>query len=298
MPDAAASKIPLASFLKQAGNLQVFELKAQASFRPIDLNVFALTETMNWSASDRMRFWYVASENEQLPQQLAKLNVAPNLFLRKLDREEDSLCQCQVNLHGELTIWSNDSNYAEEFFAKVFVNVPPSFHELEEWTISRQWIQTPETIAMFQGSLAGAMGWTDRIPPGIDRSIEEARTNYNLKKWNPCVVMCRRALEESMQFAYRRFFKQNPKGLDFNAILRKFEKEKPDAIPKHWIGVLGSVRTLGNVPGAHPAVKGYNFSRVDAELALLQTAAFREAYFSKIDKDIDSVYTVTIDIDK
>lgn len=151
---------------------------------------------------------------------------------------------------------------------------------------------------MFLGSLDGAIGWTDRIPPGIDRSIEEAKANYDLKKWNPCVVMCHRALEETMQFAYPRFFKQNVKGLDFNAIIRRFEKEKSDVIPKHWIGVLDSVRNIGNVPGAHPERKDYKFTRVDADLALLQTIAFRETYFSKIDEDVDSVYTLKIDFDK
>jgi HEPN domain-containing protein len=128
------------------------------------------------------------------------------------------------------------------------------------------------------------MGWTERVPAGIDRSIEEAKMNFHLKKWNPCVVMCRRALEEILQFAFRKFFNQEPKGLDFNAIVRKFEKEKPDVIPKHWIGVLDSVRSLGNVPGAHPSIKRYKFTRVDAEVALLQTNAFREAYFAKIDR--------------
>jgi hypothetical protein len=87
-----------------------------------------------------------------------------------------------------------------------------------------------------------------------------------------------------MQFAFRRFFEKDPKGMDLNAIVRKFENEKRDVIPKHWIGVLDSVRNIGNVPGAHPEGKGYKFTRVDADLALLQTVAFREAYFSKIDR--------------
>ena len=130
---------------------------------------------------------------------------------------------------------------------------------------------------MFLGSLDGAIGWTDRIPPGIDRSIEEAKANYDLKKWNPCVVMCHRALEETMQFAYPRFFKQNVKGLDFNAIIRRFEKEKSDVIPKHWIGVLDSVRNIGHVPGAHPERKDYKFTRTST----LISRCFRQSHFGR-----------------
>jgi hypothetical protein len=298
LPEFVAKKIPLLSFNEKTENLEVFQLKAKASFTPIDFNIFALTETMNWSPSDRMRFWYTQTNNQALHGPLGIFNVAPHLLLRKLDKEEDSFCHCQVSMDGEVLIQSNDSSYAEDFFVKVFVNVPPSFHELKEWEISKQWTQTPEIIAMFCGSLAGAIGWTDRIPSGIDRSIEEAKANYDLKKWNPCVVMCRRALEETMQFAYKRFFKQNSKGLDFNAIVRKFEKEKSDIIPKHWISALDSVRNIGNIPGAHPEKKKYKFTRVDADLALLQTIAFREAYFSKIDKEVGVVYTLEIDTKK
>ncbi len=37
---------------------------------------------------------------------------------------------------------------------------------------------------------------------------------------------------------------------------------------------------------------------IDVDLVLLQTVAFREAYFSKIDKDIGTVYTLVIDLKK
>ena len=291
-------KIALASFHGKAQGLEVFELKAKPGFAPIDLNLFALTETMDWSLSDRMRFWYVQADDEKLPETVGIFNVSPHLLLRRLDKEEDTFCHCRVNMDGEVVIWSNDSDYAEHFFGKVFVNVPPSFHEIQDWGISRQWLDAPSIVAMFTGSLAGAIGWGDRVPPGIDRSIEEAKANYDLEKWNPCVVMCRRALEELMQLAFRRFFERDPKGLDFNAIIRRFEKEKQDVIPKHWIGVLDSVRNIGNVPGAHPDGKAYKFTRIDADLALLQTVAFREAYFSKIDKDVGTVYTLHIDLKK
>jgi hypothetical protein len=100
LQESGARKIPLLSFHEETENLKVFQLKAKASFTPIDLNIFALTETMNWSLSDRMRFWYVHAENEKLPQPLAIFNVTPHLLLRKLDREEDSFCHCQVSMDG------------------------------------------------------------------------------------------------------------------------------------------------------------------------------------------------------
>ena len=288
----------MASFQNDTHGLEIFELKAKPEFAPIDFNIFTLTETLDWSTSDRMRFWYIQADNEKLPEPLSVFNAAPHLLLRRLDKEEDAFCHCSISMYGDVVTWSNDSDYAENFFSKVFVNVPPSFHETKDWKMSRGWLSAPSTIAMFLGSLHGAMGWTDRIPPTIDRSIEEAKANYDLKKWNPCVVMCRRALEELMQVAFRRFFEQESKGLDFNDIIRRFEKEKRDVIPKHWISVLDSVRSIGNVPGAHPEAKGYKFTRVDADLAMLQTVAFREAYFSKIDKEIGTVYTLNIDLKK
>jgi HEPN domain-containing protein len=281
---STGKRIPLASFHERTQGLEVFELKAKPCFAPIDFNIFALTETMDWSPSDRMRFWYVQAEDQKLPESLQVFDVAPHLLLHRLDREEDAFCHCHVGFDGEVVIWSNDSDYAEDFFARVFVNVPPSFREAKDWETSREWSDSLSIVEMFRGSLDGARSWTSRVPPAIDRSIEEAKANYDLRNWNSCVVMCRRALEAIMQLAFRRFFDKDPKGMDLNAIVRKFENEKREVIPKHWIGVLDSVRNIGNVPGAHPEGKGYKFTRVDADLALLQTVAFREAYFSKIDR--------------
>lgn len=280
-------KIPLASFHDRARGLEVFELKAKPSFSPIDLNIFALTETLDWSLSDRMRFWYVRAEDEKPSDSLGIFSVSPHLLVHRLDKEEDAFCHCVVNMDGEVVIWSNDSDYAEDFFGKLFVDVAPAFHEIKDWEIKSGWLDAPQVIAMFSGSLDGAIGWADRIPPAINRSVEEAKTSYDLKNWNSCVVMCRRALEAIMEFAFQRFFKEDPKGLDFNTIVRRFEKEKPNVMPKHWIGVLDSVRNIGNVAGAHPQeVKGYKFTRLDADLALFNTVRFRQAYFSKIDKDV------------
>jgi HEPN domain-containing protein len=282
----ARKRIPLVSFHEWARRQEVFELKAKPSFTPIDFNIFALTENLDWSLSDRLRFWHVLAEDERPSDLHGVSNIPPHLTVHRLDKEEDVFCRCIVNIDGEVVIWSNDSDYAEDFFGKLFVNVPPSFHEIRDWEITRGWLDAPHVTEMFRGALDGAIGWANRIPPAINRSVEEAKASYDLKNWNSCVVMCRRALEAIMQFAFQRFFKQDPRGMDFNGIVRRFEKEKPNVIPKHWIGVLDCVRSIGNVPGAHPQeVKGYKFTRLDAELALFNTVRFREAYFSKIDKD-------------
>ena len=288
-------KVPLKSFNDSSVKLELFELKAMPSFSPIDFNIFAMTEILDWSLSDRLRFWHGSKDLRQLgPTSI--FDVKPHILVRRLDKEEDAFCHCTISMDGEVTIWSNDSDYAQDFFSRLFVNVPPSFHGIEDWKITRRWLDAPQEIASFTGSLNGAISWVDRIPQAIDRSIVEAKASYDQKNWNACVVMCRRALEAVMKFAFRRFFDQEPKGLSFNDIVRKFEKEKPTVIPKHLISILDSVRDIGNVPGAHPEqVKGYKVTRLDADLALLNTVAFREAYFSKIDKDVDTVYTVTFD---
>lgn len=291
-------KVPLKSFGNGRAKLELFELEATPSFSPIDLNIFAMTEILDWSLSDRLRFWHAAKDLGQLGP-ASVFDIKPHILVRRLDKEEDAFCHCTISMDGEVTIWSNDSNYAEDFFSRLFLNVPPSFHGIEDWKIARRWLDAAQEIAMFTGSLNGAMGWTDRVPQAIERSIEEAKASYDQKNWDACVVMCRRALEAIMKFAFRRFFQQEPKGLRFNEIIRKFETEKPDVIPKHLVGILDSVRDIGNVPGAHPQqVKGYKVTRLDADLALLNTVAFREAYFSKIDKDVDEVHTVTFDLVK
>lgn len=288
-------KVPLKSYDNGSAKLELFELKAAPNFSPIDFNIFAMTEILDWSLSDRLRFWHAAEDLIQLgPTSI--FDVKPHILVRRLDKEEDALCHCTISMDGEVTIWSNDSDYAEDFFGRLFVNVPPSFHGIEDWKVTRRWFDAPQEMATFTGSLNGAIGWADRVPQAIDRSIEEAKASYGQKNWDACVVMCRRALEAIMKLALRRFFQQEPKGLRFNDIVRKFETEKPNVIPKHLIGILDSVRDIGNVPGAHPQqVKGYKVTRLDADLALLNTVAFREAYFSKIDKDVGRVYTVTFD---
>ncbi len=179
----------------------------------------------------------------------------------------------------------NDQSFIEDFFQQLLVNVSPSFHQIRDWRVKRRWVKDKSSVATLAGSLAGAMvSESDRIPSEIDESLQEAIKSYQGGNWKSCVVMSRRAMEAVIEFAYHRFFKKSPKGMDFNGLIRAFEKSKPPIIPVHWINILDSIRNIGNVPGAHAKqIKRYKFSRSDAQLSLENATAFREAYFSKID---------------
>jgi hypothetical protein len=73
--------------------------------------------------------------------------------------------------------------------------------------------------------------------------------------------------------------------------------KKTDKIPEHLLQVADSLRLLGNVPGAHPAeIPGYQFTRYDAEFGLASALYFNEQYFTKIDKDVSSYYSLEIDL--
>ncbi len=64
-------------------------------------------------------------------------------------------------------------------------------------------------------------------------------------------------------------------------------------IPEHLLQVADSLRLLGNVPGAHPAeIPGCQFTRYDAEFGLSSVLYFNEQYFTKIDKDVSSYYSL------
>ncbi len=71
----------------------------------------------------------------------------------------------------------------------------------------------------------------------------------------------------------------------------------PSKIPVHLLHIADSLRVLGKVPGAHAAeIAGYRFSRFDAEFAMGALGYFVDQYFSKIDSEIGSYYTLTIDL--
>ena len=115
--------------------------------------------------------------------------------------------------------------------------------------------------------------------------------------------MCRRTIEGVIRFGFPRLLKREAvdkkgKALMLAAMVDAFRSEKPPIIPTHLLHVADSVRLLGNVPGAHPAdIKGYHFSKSDAEFAIYSTVHFLAQYFEKIDTQVDEYYTLTIDTD-
>ena len=129
----------------------------------------------------------------------------------------------------------------------------------------------------------GALGWGAKIPYEILEALKEAIQSIEVRNWKSCVVMCRRALQSLMEFAYENLFGTKAKGLDLNGVIRKFETLTPPRIPKHWLNIADAVRNVGNVPGAHPrAISGCKFTKQDAQLAYDNTSAFVTAYFEKI----------------
>lgn len=285
----------------------VFQIKAEPRFSPIDFNIKLFIEKKGWGPSDRFRFWFITEKRQVDNPLLEKLiNPEPHILIRKLDVEEDCFCHCEISLDGNVKIYGNDSQYAEEFFMDLFVNLPPSFHRPKEWKIMRRWVKDEYLLAFFVGSLQGALGWTgyEKIPGEIKESFDEAIQAFEAKHYKSCVVMCRRVIEAVMRLAYKRFFKKEPRspnGRDFSLyeIIRKFQKDKLGIIPPHLINTLEYVRNLGNIPGAHPKpIPNYRFTRQDAEGALFNTQLFLYSYFNKIDKEIGKVYTLKINLNE
>ena len=103
-----------------------------------------------------------------------------------------------------------------------------------------------------------------------------------------------------LKFIYKHLLGQEPLGknnrpLMLNDLIESF-KGKSD-IPDHLLYVTDSLRLLGNVSGAHAAeIKDYHFTRYDAEFAIVSMMYFVEQYFTKIDPEVTSYYTVSIDL--
>ncbi len=132
-PPKYPKKVPLVSFRQRVPHLEVFELRARPNFTPLDFNIFAFTQNLDWSLSDRFRFWHVLAEDKSLSGSLSVSSFPLHLTLHRLDKEADAFCRCIVNIDGEVVVWSNDGDYAENFFDELFVNVPPSFHGITDW---------------------------------------------------------------------------------------------------------------------------------------------------------------------
>jgi hypothetical protein len=274
------SHIPLTEYaLKSSKRQGVFQILAKPTFSPIDFNLKSLVERRGWGASDRFRFWFVKEEQQVNTLLLKKLvNPEPHILLRKLDVEEDCFCHCEISMDGNVKIYSNDSQYAKDFFVDIFTGLPPSFHELKHWEVKHAWIRDQSSIAFFTGSLQGALGWTSgEIPLEIKESFEEALQAFEAKHYKSCIVMCRRTIEAIMKLAYERFFKEKPikpNGQDYTLyeMIRKFQKEKTNILPR--------------------------FTRQDAGGAIFNTQLFLYSYFTKIDKEIRKVYTLKINLNK
>lgn len=300
------TKYSLSSFGDPATGSKVFLLRAKAQFSPLDVNVAFLARS-GWNQSaDRLRFHI--KHDSKIPARHPMANIIsrlqPHLLIRRLDRDEESFISVQVSLEGEIVALSNNAEVARDWFRGIFLEVPPSFHTAEEFEITEEWKDDPETKALFAGMVAGAQGWdpSHNIPENIQQSLDEAERALKIANYRSCVAMSRRTLEAVLKFGYQRLLNtsaadKKSHGPMLNDMIQEFRKQKPSPIPDHLLHVADSIRVIGNVPGAHAAeIANYHFSRSDAEFALYAVIYFLDQYFSKIDKEVTQYYTVTIDL--
>lgn len=150
----------------------------------------------------------------------------------------------------------------------------------------------------------GAIGWDPllQIPPNINQSLEEAHKALLIANYRSCVVMCRRTIEAVLKYAFKRLLSEeavDSRGppLSLYSMIARFKGCQPQIIPIHLLHLLDSVRLIGNVPGAHATeIEGYRFTRSDAEFTLATVSYFLQQYFSKIDDEVTTYYTLTIDL--
>jgi len=281
-------------------------VKVNPTFSPIDINIQFILEE-GWGQADRLRFHFEKKLKIRKDHPLTFLfNLKPHILIRRYDREKDSFIVIFITLNGEIELLSNDGEFARKYLQGLFLNCPPSYHSIEELEfIEEGWIVDKEIYAMFLGLLQGALGWdpSHQIPPAIKQSLEEAEKALSIANYRSCVVMCRRTIQALLKFAFSRLLgipatDQKGRALKLHDMIEKFRQEKSSPIPDHLLHVLDSIRLIGNVPGAHAAeIKGYRFSRSDAEFALASVYYFVEQYFSKIDTEVSEYYTLEIDLD-
>jgi hypothetical protein len=284
----------------------VFLFRVRPSFSPLDINVAFLARTGWLQSSDRLRFHSESAAQSPSDHPLGEVLRAtqPHLLIRRLDRVKDSFASVHITINGEVTVFSNDSNLARSFFAGVFLDCPPSFHTWDDVEVVEEWVGEAQVKAMFAGLLAGASAWdpSHNIPENIQESLDEAYKSLEIANYRSCVVMSRRTLEGELHFGFRRLLGREPvdrrgHSLMLNAMIQEVRNTTPPPIPEHLLYIADSIRFIGNVPGAHMAeIKGYRFSRSDAESAFYATHYFLDQYFSKIDQEVTQYYTLTIDL--
>ncbi len=295
--------IPLADFFEEPSPEKIFRVVGSPAFSPLDFNLKFLNRN-GWSVSfDRFRF-HVQQEKPgddapDLVKQMA--SHPPHLLLRRLNKEEDYFVAISVFINGRIEALGNDNEVLLRYLEGIFTEFPPSYKEVADLSIESEEITEEVLIARFVGMLYGAYGWDPMhdLPPPLEESLQEAQSSLAIGNYRSCVVMCRRALEALLKFAHERILGKRPvnkkgKELTLNDLIVVFRTAK--AIPQHLLFAADSLRSLGNVPGAHAAdIKDYHFTKYDAEFALSTLVYFNEQYFTKVDKNIRTYYTLTIE---
>jgi len=224
--------------------------------------------------------------------------------MRRLDEEEDRFISVQISTDGTVTAMSNDREFTIDTFNRLLLDCPPSFHTIDEFNITEDWITDPTAVAYFLGMLSGARGWnpSHNIPANIRQSLEEAHRSLESANYRSTVVMSRRTMEAVLKFGFSRLLGRDPvnrrgRSLMLNDMITQIRNEAAKPIPDHLLHIADSVRLVGNVPGAHAAeIPNYQFTRSDAEYALYAVSHFLHEYFNKIDKEVTEYYTVTVDL--
>lgn len=305
MPPEKLTRIPIQDYLTEGKSPLVYKAKVHPNFSPIDMNLqFILKE--GWSHADRLRFHTETRIKSAETHPLAALlkSLKPHLLIRRYDAEEDSFVSVTIAPDGDIELLSNDRDFAQRYLRGLFLDCPPSFHSVEDLNVTEEWVNEPQTRALFLGLLQGALGWDplQQVPPAIQTSLEEAEKALSIANYRSCVVMCRRTIEALLKFAFPRLLNSPPvdnkgRALRLDAMIQRFKQRKPSPIPTHLLHVLDSIRVIGNIPGAHVDEMGsYRFSKRDAEFALASVHYFIEQYFSKIDTEVSKYYTLTIDL--
>ncbi|MEK7856006.1 MAG: DUF4145 domain-containing protein [Acidobacteriota bacterium] len=212
----------------------------------------------------------------------------------------------QFYFDGRIEVMTNDEHYTSAFLKRLLLGCPPSFYAESALSLKIAWKSDDQIRAVFLGLLHGAMGWDSyhQIPPILLQSLNEAQKSLEIANYRSSVVMCRRALEALLKFAFPRLLKREAvdskgRSLMLNDLTNAFKNEKPPPIPHHLLNIIDAVRLIGNVPGAHAAeIDGYRFSRSDAEFALATAHHFIDLYFSKIDTEVGAYQRLTIDLEE